>query len=139
MELQITDKITISELQKQFSWEFPYLKIEFFDTPHSATNRLSKSHLYPASRILGGCRKIHKDGIISFTPNDTVEKLEQIFWEEFGLSVQIFRKSGNLWIETSLSNSWTLKLQNEEGRALSDGKFNFKKEDEDIADFDRRI
>jgi hypothetical protein len=42
-----------------------------------------------------------------------------MLWQEFGLCVQVFRKSGNHWIETSLTNSWTLEQQNREGFELS--------------------
>lgn len=137
MELNIKNKMTISELQKQFSEGFPYLKIEFFDIPHSSVNKLSKAHQFPANRLLGVCRKLRNEGTISINQDDTVEKLEQIFWNEYGLTAEVFRKSGNLWIETSLSNSWTLKLQNEEGKALSEGKYTRLQEDEDITDRDK--
>ena len=138
MELQISNKITISKLQKQFSSEFPYLKIEFFDIPRSSQSKLSKAHQYPQSRLLGVCRKMQNEGAITITPDDTVEKLENIFWNEFGLTAEVFRRSGNVWIETSLSNSWTLKLQNEEGMALSAENYNRKpEEDEDLTDRDK--
>lgn len=137
MELQVNNKITISELQRQFSKEFPYLKIEFFDIPHSSPNKLSKAHLFPPNRLLGVCRKLRNEGIIKISPDDTVEKLETIFWNEFGLSAEVFRRSGNVWIETSLSNSWTLKLQNEEGKALSDGRYKRTiDDDQDMTDRD---
>ena len=136
MELQINNKTTISELQKQFCKEFPYLKLEFFDIPHSASNKLSRAHQYPSSRLLSACRKTRNEGTITINADDTVEKLENIFWNEFGLTAEVFRRSGNLWIETSLSNSWTLKLQNEEGKALSDSRFQKRVDDEDPTDRD---
>jgi hypothetical protein len=118
MELIINNKITIRELQQQFSDEFPYLKLEFFDIPPTFDG-LSKAHMYPGHRLLGTCRKLHQEGSLEITPDDTVETLEKTFWKKFGLSTEVFRKSGNLWIETTLSDSWTLKRQNEEGKAFS--------------------
>jgi hypothetical protein len=120
MELIVKNNMTIAELQKQFSDGFPYLKLEFFDIPRPSVNKLSKLHMFSPGRFLGACRKLSNEGAIMINPEDTVEKLEQIFWNEFGLTAEVFRKSGNLWIETSLSNFWTLKLQNEEGKALSE-------------------
>jgi hypothetical protein len=38
----------------------------------------------------------------------------------FNLSVQVFRKSAGTWIETSVTDDWTLKQQNDEGKDLSD-------------------
>ena len=137
MELVINDKITITELQKQFSSEFPYLKIEFFDIPPTMDG-LPKSHMYPNHRTLGTCRKMHNEGTIQITPNDTVESLEITLWKEFGLSTEVFRKSGNLWIETTLSDSWTLKRQNDEGKAFSHAHNNKDKEEpEDSLDRDK--
>jgi hypothetical protein len=31
----------------------------------------------------------------------------------------VFRKSGKTWLETSVTDDWTLKRQNEEGMELS--------------------
>ena len=137
MELFINDKITIRELQQQFNAEFPYLKIEFFDIPPTMDG-LPKSHMYPNHRTLGTCRKMHNEGTIKITPNDTVESLEITLWKNFGLSTEVFRKSGNLWIETTLSDSWTLKRQNDEGKALSNALNNRSKEEpEDPLDRDK--
>ena len=133
MELILNDKITIRELQKQFSSEFPYLKLEFFDIPPTFDG-LPKVHMYPNHRTLGTCRKMHNEGSIVISPSDTVERLEKLFWDEFGLSTEIFRKSGNLWIETTLSDSWTLKQQNDEGKIFSIARN--KEEPEDPLDRD---
>src|SRR5579862_1069536 len=113
MELHVNDQVLISELQNQFSKEFPFLKLEFFSEPrNSGAKHFPKSAMFASTKRLGLCRKLHNEGVIRLTQNDTVEMLEHIFWNEFGLTAEIFRKSGNLWIETSLTDSWTLKLQN---------------------------
>ena len=122
MEILINDKLTIKELQQQFNTTFPYLKLEVFDTP-PVTGGVSKSHICPNHKTLGACRKIHNEDTIIIVEGDTVEKLEKTLWEKFGLSVKVYRKSNNLWIETTLSDSWTLMRQNEEGRAFTSTKF----------------
>jgi hypothetical protein len=137
LELPINDKATISELQAQFGKVFPYLKVEFFNIPFRSGMRFSKANMFPLEKNLGACRHVHHEGIIHITPYDTVEKLENTFWKDFGLAAKIFRKSGNLWIETSLSNSWTLQLQNEEGKTFSDGLYKMPREDEDVTDRDK--
>jgi hypothetical protein len=134
MELLINDKVAISELQKQFNQEFPYLKLEFFDTPPTFDGR-PKSRTHPNHRLLGACRKLHSEGVLVINADVTVEKLEKTFWQQFGLAVEVFRKSGNLWIETTLSDSWTLRRQNEEGKAMNAGNFT-KSEPEDPLDRD---
>jgi len=119
MEILIKNSFKLSELQNQFNTAYPYLKIEFFETPHTIKGSIPKSKLYPSERLLNSCRKIQTEGSISIDYNQTVNKLEQIFWDKFGLSVQVFRKSGKLWIETSLTDSWTLVRQNQEGAEFS--------------------
>ena len=49
----------------------------------------------------------------------TVVDLEQSFSDVFGLGVQIFRKSGKVWLETTVTDGWTLDEQNRQGEALS--------------------
>ena len=122
MEILINDKLTIKELQQQFGNTFPYLKLEVFDIP-PVIGGLSKSHICPNHKTLGACRKIHNEDIITIVESDTVEKLEQTLWEKFGLSVKVYRKSNSLWIETTLSNNWTLMQQNDEGRAFTSAKY----------------
>jgi hypothetical protein len=42
----------------------------------------------------------------------TVGELEQSFRDIYGLATQVFRKSGNNWIETTETVDWTLEKQN---------------------------
>ena len=49
----------------------------------------------------------------------TVNQLELLIFSKFGLAAQVFRKSGNVWLETSATDNWTLLQQNNEGAELS--------------------
>lgn len=42
-----------------------------------------------------------------------VSELESVFTETFGLSVQVFRKLGNVWLQTTTTDNWTLAEQNQ--------------------------
>jgi hypothetical protein len=48
-----------------------------------------------------------------------VSEFENQFSEKLKLSAQVFRKSGGSWLETTFTDSWTLKKQNDEGLELS--------------------
>ena len=139
MEIQINDGRTIRDVQKEFNREYPFLKLEFFDTPHSQKAPSPKSRMYPAERTLGQCRKVHQEGALHLSPENTVAQVEGELWEKFGLSAQIFRKSGKLWIETSLTDSWTLERQNREGFEMSEKHRNPYEEaqDNDMTDRDK--
>lgn len=72
-----------------------------------------------SNKTIGQIRTIHSDGFITVTPKMTVAELEQEFGRIFGLSAQVFRKSGKMWIETTVTDKWTLEQQNSEGEALT--------------------
>lgn len=119
MKITINDNRRIFAVQQAFTTAFPYLKLEFFAKPHKAGGASSKKIVRPADKTLGECRTIHTNGSISITGNMTVTELEQRFADVYGLSVQVFRKSGKIWLETTVTDGWTLEQQNKEGESLS--------------------
>ena len=122
MKITINDTRKIFAIQEEFNTAFPYLKLEFFAKPHKLGGASPKKLVKSNSKTLGECRTIHNKGHISITPKMTVADLEQRFADTYGLSVQIFRKSGKVWLETTVTDKWSLEEQNEQGEALSAGK-----------------
>ena len=59
------------------------------------------------------------ENTIEISPTMTVNDFEQNLQNEFGLSVQVFRKSMGTWIATTESDSWTFAKQNEKGEEAS--------------------
>jgi len=119
MKITINDKRKIFAIQEEFNSVFPFLRIEFFSKPHKPGGGSSKKLLKQSSKTLGECRTIHNTGKISISEEMTVTELEQRFSDVYGLGVQVFRKSGNVWLETTVTDGWTLKEQNDQGEALS--------------------
>lgn len=119
MKIIINDHRKIFAIQKDFTKQFPYLKIEFFAKPHKIGGASSKKMMETSSKTLGECRTIHNAGIITITPQMKVADLEQNFMDVYGLSVQVFRKSGKIWLETTVTDTWTLEEQNQQGEELS--------------------
>ncbi|MFI5164055.1 MAG: hypothetical protein ACHQHP_02285 [Bacteroidia bacterium] len=120
MKILINDHRKIFAIQKEFSEMFPYLKIEFFSKPHKSGGASPKKMMKHPSKTIGQCRIIHNKGTVTITPNTVVADLEQDFSGVYGLSVQIFRKSGNVWLETTATDGWTLEAQNTQGKELSE-------------------
>jgi hypothetical protein len=138
MKIEIKDTRLVTEIQKEFNSVFPYLKIEFFESPHKPKEALPKSKMYNANRAIGTCRRKHNEGMATVEGSYSVARFEQTMWDDFGLSVQVFRRSGNLWIETSLTDSWTLERQNKEGFELSEQRNPYKEAEEtDLTDRDK--
>ena len=120
MEIRIDDNKHISAIQAEFTRLFPYLKLEFFSMPHQAGQLTAEKYLISPVRTIGECRKVHRSGSIAVFPQMSVTQLEREFQHTYGLSVQVFRKSGDTWLETGVTDNWTLEKQNNIGAELAD-------------------
>lgn len=112
-------KQTTTGLQRDFSKHFPFLKIEFFREPCIKGKGNSKDKMILSSEIISRLQRKKQLGKISYTISTTVSEIEEKFLDKFGLCMQVFRKSGNVWLETTSTDDWTLEQQNEEGRSLA--------------------
>jgi hypothetical protein len=120
MQIGIGKGSRIVDLQKEFSHYYPYLKLEFYRHPSSKNRILQKAEKINPGEYMDRITRSHKAESINIDHKKTVVQLVEDFWKEFGLSVLVFRKSGNLWIETSLTDNWTLDKQNKIGESFSD-------------------
>jgi hypothetical protein len=119
MILTVQPKMKISQLQEEFNRTFPFLKLEFFRHSHKALTGSAKHDLIRLTDTIKITPTKKSIGEISITENMTVIELEQLVSEHFGLSAQVFRKSGKSWLETTVTDDWTLKHQNDQGYELS--------------------
>lgn len=119
MKITISDNRKINNIQREFNDSFPYLKLEFFSKPHKPGGGSSKKIMKDNSNTLSECRTIHRSGTITIFPKMTVAELEQNFRDIYGLNIQVFRKSGKVWLETTVTDGWTLEEQNRQGESLS--------------------
>jgi len=117
--IKITDSKKVAAIQKEFNEMFPFLKLEFFHHKHKAFKGSSKRDLFDTELTLKQCRKKSNEGTLIVKESMKVSDLEELFQSVFGLSTQVFRKSGKSWIETTVTDDWTLKQQNDEGKELS--------------------
>jgi hypothetical protein len=117
--IKINNQKKISELQTEFNEVFPFLRLEFFRNKHAGQHAYTKRDLLNPELTLKQGSWQHNQGAIVLKENMKVSELEELFENLFGLSVQVFRKSGGSWIETTVTDDWTLERQNEEGKELS--------------------
>ncbi|MBI4930386.1 MAG: hypothetical protein HY841_06465 [Bacteroidetes bacterium] len=120
MKILINDHRKIYAIQKEFSKIFPYLKLQFFGKPHKVGAPSSKKIMKHPSKTIGQCRVIHNKGKLTITPTMSVSDLEQGFSDVYGLSVQVFRQSGRVWLKATATDDWTLESQNRQGKELSE-------------------
>lgn len=125
MIFTVNDKTKVNDFHKGFNDAFPFLKIDLFTHAFSEKKTIS-----PVKRITDGnktlceCGNIHPPGTITmtFSPDTTVAELKQIFKDLYNIKVQVFRQAGNSWLETTLTQNWTLEQQNKHGEILSKPK-----------------
>lgn len=117
MNISISNNNTIEDVQKEFNNEFSFLKIQFFKHTHKTTQGSNKKELLAPSTKISSLP--HHNGSVEITADMTVDELEKLFKKKFGLNIQVFRKSGRSWLETTVTDNWTLEKQNDEGRELS--------------------
>ncbi len=121
MNIHISDTLTIKSIQKAFCEQYPYLKLEFFSRPHQTGKGSEKKYMKTDDALLKDFRLVHSDGQLHITDEMSVSELEAMFRDHYGLYVQVFRRSGRLWLETTATDNWTLSVQNEQGQELSVG------------------
>ncbi|HWY37430.1 MAG TPA: hypothetical protein VNY73_02655, partial [Bacteroidia bacterium] len=97
--IKIADTKKISDLQKEFNALFPFLKLEFFVHKHKVQQGSFKKDMLNTELTLQSFRKKHTEGTIFIKESMKVSEIEDTFQRVFGLSVQVFRKSGRSWIE----------------------------------------
>ena len=119
MTLVITPHTMIAELQRIFLGEYPYLNLRFFKLQQQGEGLSTiKKFCDPASN-LGNEFLLKKKGELVISDSMTVQELENMFFEAFGIHVQVFRRAANLWLEITLTSGWTLRQQNNHGQEIS--------------------
>lgn len=103
------------EVQTEFHERYPFLKVDFVNkTDDTWINGLpGKEPHSNAVKLL--------DSDIGLSDDITVAELENRLRDWFGNAVQVLRRNGNGWMETTKTREWSLHLQNEQGRDISRG------------------
>lgn len=126
MKIRVLSEQSIAEVQEDFARAYPFLKLVFFTKPHKAFKGSHAKFLVQDREVkLSSLEKQPKDGVLYLEPEMPVWQVERLFEEEFGLHVQVFRKSGNTWLETSVTDNMSLEQQNAKGKASENVHFEF--------------
>ena len=99
-------------MQQEFSQAFPFLKIEFFIQESVVKRPISTDQFLSLKREAGKNNKAGNNSIV-LTPCLTTKELVKKCEELFGVSVRVYRRFSNLWLETSITENFTLQQQND--------------------------
>ena len=119
MQLRIATNRLISEVQEDFNSTFPFLKLEFFKNKPAGTTDTEIPKIIPHHRRIADFQPDAGEGIIEINEKMKVRELETMLKDKYRLNAQVFRRSGNLWLQTTMTDGWTLENQNEHGMEIS--------------------
>jgi len=117
----------IKEVQDEFTRTYPFLKIDF--SKGKDLGRLSRSGTLsdtpsPVSDEDEVVRDVAQKLLwqeLGLCDEMKINEVEVLLQYQFGLPAQVLRKSGKLWLETSMTQHWTLRQQNEHGYEINLG------------------
>jgi len=115
MDILINDEQTLGQIKEAFNNKFPHLKLEFYDHEHKEGEGSPERFLLDDNHKVAEVRKKQNEGHLSINANQKVNTLESRFQEIYGLNVQVFRKSNQLWMQTTATDEWTLSHQEQKG------------------------
>jgi hypothetical protein len=116
--VEVHDNKRIIDIQDDFNNAFPYLKIVFITMLNGKI--LSQEKRYRNGLVkIGNYRKLVSKQRSRISNEQTVADIEIFFRREYNLIIQVLRKSGKAWLETSVTGDWSLLKQNSEGEQLS--------------------
>lgn len=98
MKIDFLKSTVVGEIKRKFSAAYPYLKLEFYK---SRTGRIARD-----KDILSKVQPSMREGRIKINETMKVKDLEDVFDSDFLLNVQVFRQSGNMWLETTATDNW---------------------------------
>jgi len=117
MIIEVKQNKTIADVQDNFCQFYPFLKLDFYKKTSGRIGAVLRQKLIKTTLLNAAGNG--KEGELEISDSMTVGQLEKSFYDRFGMVVQVSRKSGTLWLETTMTDSWTLKQQNDHGRELS--------------------
>jgi hypothetical protein len=128
--IPIRHDAALRDIKEAFRAVYPYLKLEFFQRAHRDGGGSPRREMYTDKLRVRDIRDTQEEGAIELHDEMSVAQLEAEFEARFDLYVQVFRKSGRLWLETSVTDHWSLHQQNQHGAEAEESP-----ENEDILSY----
>lgn len=110
MNIYAIDRII--DVQNRFQTLFPLLQLRFYRISHQAGDSSShRDEITDNKLTLQAFNPNFVAGKIPLDETTTAGQLETNFASMFGLYVQVFRKAGKHWIQTTNTDEWPLRQQ----------------------------
>lgn len=93
--------------------------MNFIKTQHAEKELSSAEDKISPEETISELGHLKSQESIDINKNRTVAELEGEFYDKLGIAVQVSRRTGNIWIETSQTDDRTLGMQNKQGEMSS--------------------
>ena len=113
--MKIYSELTIEDFISEFSKNLPGLKIELYTKSHDEGEGSKHSEQIDHSKTLGELNPKLEGGELNIDPQMTVADFEAHCNVKYGFHIQVFRRSNDLWLQTSSTDDWSLEKQNDKG------------------------
>lgn len=107
----ITDNKTLKQLKEEFQEKFPHLNINFYKKAHEASEGNTNEQMLDENLTIANVRTTQNEGEMSIDGHLKTSTFEQLLKEKYGINAQVFRKAGELWLQTTITDHWTLAEQ----------------------------
>ena len=107
MKIYPTD--TTFQVRERFRQRYPMLDLHFYRCAHKPFRGNLETDELRADLPLTTLQPEIREGSVNIDGDVTATQLEQALEEDFGLHVQLVRRSGWQWMQTSLTDKWTLQ------------------------------
>ena len=111
--MKITPDTHLFNLQLAFEEKFPKLKIEFFKSKHDKNELSPLNEEILSDLTVKELNPDFQEKFLLLFETEKVSAFEKRMEEEFGLHIQVMRRSGSSWIQTSVTDDWTMLKQEE--------------------------
>lgn len=111
----VQDTQKIKDVKNLFNQKFPHLKLEFFSHGHQEGEGSNQIAYYDDDLTLKEIRENFMDDSLEIKETLKTADFEKEFYKSFGIGVQVYRKAGKIWLQTTTTDEWTLKEQEEKG------------------------
>jgi len=118
--MKISSQSNLSDIKNEFNRKYPFLKIEFYKNNHHAMEGSPKNEQINEDLFVSSLTEVDVDFDMDINPEMLVSEFEADFFDKTGLTIQVFRNSAGIWLQTTATDHWSLEKQNGKGQRSLD-------------------
>lgn len=119
--LKVTVNTSVADVRNEFSRLFPFLRLQFYTRTQKPYHSRPTKDIIDDQALLQSL-DLGSDAEFEINENMAVSTVENLFREKFGIGAQVYRRYGNIWLEASVTDDWSLRRQNDHAREVTEAR-----------------